>query len=180
MDRNHSCCFTGHRSQKLSWGFDETDVRCVYLKRRLKSAIRLAFTHGKTVFYTGMAMGTDMWCAEAVLELKEELPEPVIGLVAVIPHLGQEARYPEDLKQRYNDIIRKADYRIVLQDHYTEGCMQRRNRYMIDRSSMLIAVYSGDSGGTKYTFDYAAEQKLQIIWLDPESGRMRINFKIGE
>lgn len=178
MDRGHCCCFTGHRPHKLPWGFDESDARCMELKRKLRSAIRLAITHGKTMFYTGMAMGTDIWAAEIVLGLREELRGPVIRLAAVIPHSRQEARYPEDLKQRYRRIIAEADDRIVLQEYYTDGCMQRRNRYMVDNSSMLIAVYSGDGGGTGYTFGYASEQGLQIIWIDPITGRIRTNFKI--
>ena len=174
----YCCCFTGHRPQKLPWGFDESDARCLELKQRLRSAIMLAITHGKTMFYTGMAMGTDIWTAEIVLELREELHEPCIRLVAVIPHSGQEAKYPDDFKQRYRRILSEADERIVLQEHYTDGCMQRRNRYMVDNSSMLIAVYSGNGGGTGYTFDYAKDRGLQIIWIDPITGRMRTNFKI--
>ena len=68
MDNDKCCCFTGHRPQKLPWGFDEDDPRCSELKRRIKAAIRLAVSHGKTMFLTGMAMGSDVWCAEAVLE----------------------------------------------------------------------------------------------------------------
>ncbi len=38
----------------------------------------------------------------------------------------------------------------------TPGCMQRRNRYMVDRSSLLIAVYDGiPQGGTLNTLSYA-------------------------
>ena len=178
MDRKHSCCFTGHRPQKLPWGFDENDARCVELKRKLRAAIKFAIAHGKTMFYTGMAMGTDIWTAEIVLKLREELQGSGIRLVAVIPHSCQEAKYPDDLKQRYRQILSEADERIVLQEHYTDGCMQKRNRYMVDNSSMLIAVYSGDGGGTGYTFDYAKDRGLQIIWIDPVSGRIRTNFKI--
>lgn len=178
MDKEYSCCFTGHRPQKLPCGFDESDARCVELKRRLRSAIKLAIAHGMTMFYTGMAMGTDLWAAEIVLDLRKEPQEYGIRLVAVIPHSGQEAKYPEELKQRYRRIVSEADDHIILQDHYTDGCMQRRNRYMVDNSSMLIAVYSGDGGGTGYTFDYAKAQGLQIIWIDPITGRMRANFKI--
>lgn len=177
MEKDRSCCFTGHRPQKLPWGFDESDERCDELKQRLRSAIKLAIAHGKTMFYTGVAMGTDVWAAELVLDMKEELRELEIKLVAVIPHLAQEEKYPEDLKRRYRRIVSDADDCIVLQEHYTDGCMQRRNRYMVDNSSMLIAVYSGDGGGTRFTFNYAKDHGLQIIWIDPITGRMQANFK---
>ena len=45
--------------------------------------------------------------------------------------------------------------------------MLRRNRYMVDRSSRLIAVYDGMLGGTMYTLTYAMKQGLDIITLDP-------------
>ena len=36
MKREQSCCFTGHRPDKLPWGENESDPRCLALKRRLE------------------------------------------------------------------------------------------------------------------------------------------------
>lgn len=30
--RDITCCFTGHRSQNLPWGFNEQDQRCLQMK----------------------------------------------------------------------------------------------------------------------------------------------------
>ena len=35
MDRATTCCFTGHRPNKLPWGEDERAPRCLALKARL-------------------------------------------------------------------------------------------------------------------------------------------------
>ena len=35
IDRDHSCCFTGHRPAGLPWGAAESDPRCVALKDEL-------------------------------------------------------------------------------------------------------------------------------------------------
>ena len=32
MDASRTCCFTGHRPDKLPWGPDESDPRCAALK----------------------------------------------------------------------------------------------------------------------------------------------------
>ena len=57
----------------------------------------------------------------------------------------------------------------MVQRHYDRGCMLRRNRYMVDRSSRLIAVYDGLLlGGTMYTVSYAMKQGLKVVLLDPE------------
>lgn len=66
-----SCAFTGHRPQILPFGFNETDSRCIALKRALHDQIiNLIETNGVTHFISGMAIGVDMFAAEIVLDLK--------------------------------------------------------------------------------------------------------------
>lgn len=35
-DIAHTLCFTGHRSQKLPWGYNESDERCIDMRNRTK------------------------------------------------------------------------------------------------------------------------------------------------
>ena len=44
--------------------------------------------------------------------------------------------------------------------------MQRRNRYMVDRSSLVLAVYDGMLGGTMYTLTYAMRQGVRVVTMD--------------
>ncbi len=39
MNRETTCCFTGHRPEKLPWREDEGDPRCLELKARLAGAV---------------------------------------------------------------------------------------------------------------------------------------------
>ena len=78
-----SCCFTGHRPAKLPWGTDEGDERCLRLKARLREVIARAVEDGYTHFICGMAEGCDLYCAEAVLALRERHSE--VTLEAAIP-----------------------------------------------------------------------------------------------
>ena len=42
--------------------------------------------------------------------------------------------------------------------------MNRRNRYMVDRSSLLLAVYDGiPQGGTMNTLAYAMRKGVQTV-----------------
>ena len=44
----------------------------------------------------------------------------------------------------------------VFSERYNRGCYFVRNRYMVDESSRVIAVYDGRSnGGTVFTMQYA-------------------------
>ena len=44
--------------------------------------------------------------------------------------------------------------------------MMRRNRYMVDRSSLLLACFDGQTGGTMNTILYAQRSGLKVILID--------------
>lgn len=164
-----ACCFTGHRPNKLPWGYDEEWPDCIRLKVVLATEIKAMIDRGVTTFYTGMAHGADMWCAEIVQSFQENLPELGIKLIAVIPYEGQANRWSNDYRERYFNILEKADEGVSLQEHYSKGCMQERNRYIVDHASHVIAVYGGKSGGTQYTVEYARRKNREVVVVDPSS-----------
>ena len=45
--------------------------------------------------------------------------------------------------------------------------MEKRNRYMVDNASVVVAVYDGRQGGTASTIAYAAKKGREIIELRP-------------
>ena len=59
-----------------------------------------------------------------------------------------------------------CDFETVVQHHYDRGCMLRRNRYMVDHSSRLIAAFDGTLGGTMYTVTYAMKQGTEVEIID--------------
>lgn len=81
------CCFTGHRPQKLPFGFNEEDERCVLLKDRLKGAIEMLITeHNITHFISGMALGVDIYSAEIVLSLKKSIRKLLWSVQFLVKH----------------------------------------------------------------------------------------------
>ena len=46
MDKEKTCCFTGHRPDKLPWGEDEDDPRCLRLKQSIARAVEEACAAG--------------------------------------------------------------------------------------------------------------------------------------
>ena len=153
--RKHRCCFTGHRPEKLS--LPESEV-----KAKLEKEIRLAIADGINVFIVGMAPGVDIWAAEVILELreKEELP---LKLIAASPHPGFENRWSLDWQKRYAVIMSKADFIKEVCTHYSRGCYQIRNDWMVDHSARVIAIYNGTAGGTKKTIEYAEDCRVKVV-----------------
>lgn len=161
LEKRVTCCFTGHRHNKLPWGGDETDPRCISLKTKIFDAVEAVCVSGIRHFISGMATGSDMYFCEEVIRLRNRYPE--ITLEAAIPFEGQAHRWSRQLRDRHEAILRDCDYKTIIQKVYTSDCMMRRNRYMVDSSSVLIAAFSGDSGGTMNTILYAMRKKLEII-----------------
>lgn len=160
-DKSTSCCFTGHRASKLPWGFDESDIRCVELKQRIADALEAVYDAGARHFLCGMANGCDMYFAEAVIALRSR--REGITLESAIPYVAQADRWGEELHARYKRLLDECDYTTLVAREFTPGCYQRRNNYMVDASSVLIAVYDGQSGGTMSTMLYAMRKGLEII-----------------
>ena len=167
MKPEHSCAFTGHRPTRLPWGTNETDPRCMALKDRLAQAVEEAYAAGCRHFLSGMAQGADLYFCEAVLSLRDRRPE--VTLEAAIPFIGQADRWPQADRDRRQAILDRCDYETMVQHHYSAGCMARRNRYMVDRASRLIAVYDGQpTGGTFQTLHYAMTQGKTITIVETE------------
>ena len=161
---NETCCFTGHRSGKLPWGDNENDARCTALKRRLYDVLEGLSSSGVRRYICGMAQGSDMYFAEAVLALRRERPQVV--LEAAVPCLGQESSWPEMLRERYRRILESADIKTVLSHRYTPSCMEERNRYMVENSGVVVAVFGGGRGGTFNTLRMAYRLGRRVIELD--------------
>lgn len=167
--RQWACSFTGHRPEKLPWGTDETDPRCISLKNRIRDAVESAYQEGFRHFLCGMAQGCDFYFCECVLALRERCPD--VTVEAVIPCPGQADRWPTAQQARYRRLVANCDFETLVSDRYTPACMQRRNRYLVDHASLLIAAFDGTPGGTRYTVEYAMRQRVDIVDL-PILGEM--------
>ncbi|NLW65045.1 MAG: DUF1273 domain-containing protein [Clostridiales bacterium] len=165
-DKNTSCCFTGHRPEKLPWGYNESDPRCLDLKERIFAAAEAAYHSGTRHYICGMAAGCDLYFCEAIIELRSWHDD--ITLEAAIPWSGQSGSWSMPLRRRYDRLVEDCDCYTLVQEHYTPECLMKRNRYMVDSSSLLIAAYNGKPGGTMKTMLYAMRQGIEITELPIE------------
>ena len=47
---------------------------------------------------------------------------------------------------------------------YSRALFQKRDEWMVDRVSRVIAVYDGVSGGTKNTIEYAEKRGIEVVY----------------
>ena len=154
--RRKRCCFTGHRPGKLKQS--ETEI-----KAALSEAIDQAIQRGFRTFITGMAQGVDLWAAELVVERKQTNPD--LHLICAIPHPGFEHSWSCDWQKRYHDVLDSADLSRIISPHFSMSCYQKRNMWMVDHSSLLIAAFNGEPGGTRNTIQYAQQTCVETIFI---------------
>ena len=170
LDNSTVCAFTGHRTNKLPWGDNENDPRCIELKGLMYDAADAVYHAGVRRFICGMALGCDIYFCETIVQLRGE--HPGIILEAAIPFEQQSAAWSERDRRRYDRLVTECDIQTVVSSEYSHGCYMKRNQYMIDRAGVLIAAYDGTPGGTQNTILYAIRQGLEIIEL-PIPGESR-------
>ena len=152
--RLHRACFTGHRPEKLR------QPESVIVKA-LETAIKEAIADGKNVFISGMARGVDIWAAEIVLRLRDE--GQAIKLICASPYRGFEHGWSVEWQRRYNAVLGAADLVRYICPGYSRACFQIRNEWMVNHSSLVIAVFNGENSGTKNTIDYAIRKGVKVI-----------------
>lgn len=161
-----TCAFTGHRPKSFPWRYDESDSDCVLLKEVLAEQIKALADRGVTDFLSGMAQGTDLWCSEIVLDLQKK--NPALKLHCVLPCKGQESKWAASAQEHYRSILAQANEVAYVGQEYNRDCMLKRNRYLVDHSPILLAVYNGTwRSGTGATVRYAQKLNREIIIIDP-------------
>lgn len=151
--RRITCCFTGHRV------IHNEDIETI--KDNLSNIIESLIKAGIIYFGVGGALGFDMYAAEAVIEMKKKYT--FIRLILVLPCREYDKFWTISQKERYAVIKKSSDKVLCTEKDYFPGCMQKRNRHLVDHSSVCVAYVRKTSGGTAYTVNYALKQGLNII-----------------
>lgn len=158
-----TCCFTGHRPEKLG-GYDYNSPKNKEIKKRLEEACKnLIQSEGVDTFIVGGALGIDQMAFDVVYSLKETYD---LKIVVAIPFKNQASKWPISSVNYYNSQLSKADslvYVDTLERYAIKGYtigdyypakMQKRNEYMVDNSDFIIAYFDGSKGGTANCLKY--------------------------
>ena len=146
-----TCAVTGHRNLPIN--FNKT-----LLQERLIKIIEI----GYDTFLIGMAVGFDTVCFQVLEKLREKYK---IKLIACIPCKEQAQRFSKSQKEEYERMLVSADEKIYVSEEYSTTCMMKRNKFMVDRCSLLLYYLTRDFGGTKNTVDYAVKKGVCVLGL---------------
>lgn len=159
----NSICFTGHR------GLSGIEQKLIAI--RLSNLLTvLARDYGLRDCYAGGAIGFDTLAALSVLSVKKRIPS--LKLHLILPCEGQEKAWNEEQKTAYYMIKEQADSVRTLSPFFYNGCMQIRNRELLEHADLCIAYLrpGTSTGGSLNTVLQAAKLGIPVINLaDKES-----------
>ena len=118
-------------------------------------------------FYAGGGLGWDTYCAQTVLDLREEYPCIALHLVLPCSRGEQTARWTEAQKAAYDCIFREADSCEFVSEEYTKSCMRLRNQRLVELADCCICYCSDPAGrsGTAQTVRMAKQKGIPVIHL---------------
>ncbi len=158
--------FTVHRPNKIG-GYDENNELRVQIKQDIRDFLTSQFneTPDLTVLVGG-ALGVDTDVARECWRL-------AIPYILCAPCRNQDSKWRAESRVAYKKMCELAHQVIYVHDGaYTSAqCLFDRNKYMVDNSDKLVAVWNGDTfGGTWHCMSYAKSVNKPIAHIRARLG----------
>lgn len=127
---------------------------------------RAIYEGGVDEIISGGVLGPDQIGIEAALRERDKKGANVRVIIAR-PCPSQAARWDKYEQMHYERLCQGADRVVTLgDDPCTADKYHARNRWMVDQSDYITAVWLGIEGGTKATVDYALSRGKRVLLLD--------------
>lgn len=151
---NVTVCFTGHRTIPAEAREAVTAKLDVVIERCIEKGYR--------VFVAGGALGFDKLASDRVIAMRDAGRPVTLRLVLPCRDQTKPWKSLPDINE-YRKMKDDADEIVYVQEFYDPGCMMKRNRMMVDMSSLCIAYFDGRPGGTFNTVKYANRKDVPVI-----------------
>ncbi len=142
------CCGFGHRNV-----FSRIDYK-------LNEAIAEAIALGCDTFYTGAMGEFDRLFSSAIRKTKQTCPD--IKLICVKPYMTKEINESKDYyAAKYDDLIIPTE----LMGIHPKAAIKARNRWMVEKSDIVIGYTIRNYGGAYTALKYAERLKKKTIYI---------------
>ena len=159
---------TGYKA--FEFGIFKNDHEAVkYIKKSIRNRLVPLVEEGLEWVIISGQLGTELWAAEVVFELREEYPQLKLGIL--LPFLNQEESWNESNRDYYQSILTRADFVDAIFKKPYQGPQQLRikNQYMVQKSDAILIIYDSEKEGSpKFPYLEAQkrqEQRVYPIWI---------------
>ncbi|GAA0494937.1 hypothetical protein Ade02nite_19460 [Paractinoplanes deccanensis] len=152
---------TGHRIQHLT-----PDMRPWVRAELARLAVKLRDEHGMTAGICGMAIGADLWWADAVVRAG-------LRLEAHVPFPQQPNKWRDEDRAEWSRLLGLAAQTVTYGDGYDVRLLHRRNEGMIRACSAAVAVFDTrkSAGGTASAVRKLIRAGVPVVHVDPVGQR---------
>ena len=113
-------------------------------------------------FYVGRNGEFDTLVASVIKRVKRELGEHNSSLILVVPYLVAEM-------ESYENYYDEVEYPQELHKVHYKSAITKRNKWLVDKSDMLIAYVTHDYGGAAQCLKKAIDRGIEIRHVDRAS-----------
>lgn len=151
---------TGYKAFEL--GIFKNDHEGVqYIKKAIRQRLIPLVEDGLEWVIISGQLGSELWGAEVVSEIKEEYPPLKLGVLT--PFLNQEESWNETNQDYYRSILAGADFVDSIFKKPYEGPQQLKikNSYMVHKSDAMMIVFDPEKEGSAKFAYYEAVKKAE-------------------
>lgn len=172
-----SCAIIGYKPAQFKFKYNEKHRSCKRIKESLRDQI--VFLHGRGVckFYIGGSLGVDIWAGEIILHLSELSAFADLEIALVLPFEGHDSNW-DDYNKRRMDYIRRHSHSVTIlgsPDWSPFECYRKRNRYLVDQSDCILAVYNpaiSVRGDAAAMAKLSQKKGIPITYILPDTGQV--------
>jgi len=163
---------TGHRPGKL-YGYDIHRPEYNDIRNQIKGSLVMLikkYAAEKVVCYSGMALGIDQIFIECCIEAREYYKKHGIELkiIAAIPCHYYDNKWRQESKDLYHELLNECDEQLYVYDGpYTKDCLDKRNKFMVEKTDCTIAVWNGTPSGTANCIKDAERLGHEVVIINP-------------
>lgn len=112
---------------------------------------------------TGMAVGVDLLAAKIAME--KNMP-----ILAFVPYANQAEKFDAENKRLHSEVLAYAKTeKILVSEKYHKGVFFSRNRRMVERASIVMAIMWDMKSGTGNTVSTARELGVECHIYNPRT-----------
>ncbi len=161
------CYIVGSQSGDQPVISNESENCCSLLKEMLRDAIEAQIKKNSiTRFLSPMNTSTELCAAEIIETLQTEGKN--ITLTAILPYELQSADLPEDVNERFIEIILRCNKEKHVQKHFEDMFMVKTARMITDVVDSMIAIWNGTPDDVGIVVHMAEEKGIPLTVIVPE------------